>query len=83
MTYFTLLKGFVCTAVLYLPQSFYKGGWLFSFIALTVSLIISVIAILKLLEARDATNARSYMELGTKAYGIKGKNAVGLFLILS
>jgi amino acid permease len=42
-----------------------------------------VIAILKLLEARDATNARSYMELGTKAYGKKGKNTVGLFLILS
>jgi len=48
-----------------------------------MSLIISVIAILKLLEARDATNAKSYMELGQKAYGKKGKNTVGLFLILS
>ena len=26
-TFMTLFKGFVCTAVLYLPKSFVNGGW--------------------------------------------------------
>ena len=64
MTYFTLLKGFVCTAVLYLPNSFYKGGWLFSLIALTISLLITIQTIFKLLEARNETNSKSYMDVG-------------------
>jgi len=28
-TFFSLLKGFVATAILYLPDSFHKAGWLF------------------------------------------------------
>jgi len=28
-TFMSLLKGFVCTAILYLPDSFKQAGWLF------------------------------------------------------
>ena len=57
MTYFTLVKGFVCTAILYLPESFYKGGWLFSTISITVSLILNLISMNLLLEVRDKCQA--------------------------
>lgn len=28
-TFMSLLKGFVCTAILYLPDAFKQAGWLF------------------------------------------------------
>jgi hypothetical protein len=36
-TFFTLLKGFVATGVLFIPKGFVTGGWLFSSIALFLS----------------------------------------------
>ena len=54
MTYFTLVKGFVCTAILYLPRAFYKGGWGFSLFSLTLSLYLTLLCIQKILECRDA-----------------------------
>lgn len=48
-TYLTLLKGFVASAVLYLPKSFVNGGWGFSIAALLVSCVITIYCAMLLL----------------------------------
>lgn len=48
-TYISLIKGFVCTAVLYLPCAYWNGGYLFSAVALFLSYCITVICAMKLL----------------------------------
>lgn len=40
-TFLTLMKGFVASAVLYLPKSFVNGGWGFSILALIISCIVT------------------------------------------
>ena len=42
-TFFTLVKGFVATGVLFLPKGWRNGGWLFSSSALVMSCIFSSI----------------------------------------
>ena len=83
MTFFTLIKGFIGTGILYLPMSFYDGGYLFSPIAMIISLILTQVCIIKLIRATDNCKAKSFSDLGLKAYGQTGKTAVGIFLILS
>lgn len=83
MTYFTLLKGFIGTAVLYLPREVYLGGWLTTIVFLFFSLVLTFVSALRLLDAQKASKARSYMEIGMKAYGRLGKNLVGSFLIIT
>jgi amino acid permease len=83
MTFFTLVKGFVCGGILYLPKNYYNGGYLFSPIAIILSCIITSVCILKLLKAREACKARSFEDIGNKAYGKFGKNLVGVYLVLS
>lgn len=48
-TYFTLLKGFLGTGILYLPQSVYEGGWLFTLIAFFLSFVLTTLCMQKLL----------------------------------
>ena len=48
-TVFTIFKGFVATAVLFMPFAFVTAGWGFSGISLFVSLILNLISIHKLL----------------------------------
>ena len=36
-TFFTLIKGFVATGVLFLPKGWVNGGWLFSSVAMLMS----------------------------------------------
>ena len=78
-TFFTLLKGFVATGVLFLPKGWRNGGWLFSSLALVASCILTIITSLKLLEIRQKYKL-SYSEIGRKAYGLPGKVAVDFFL---
>lgn len=42
-TFFTLLKGFVASGVLFLPKGFVTGGWLFSTIALCISCVLTIV----------------------------------------
>ena len=78
-TFFTLLKGFVATGVLFLPKGWRNGGWLFSTTALIASAVLTIIASLKLLEVRNKYKL-SYSEIGRKAYGLPGKIAVDFYL---
>lgn len=42
-TYISLIKGFVCTGVLYLPKAFWNGGYIFSALCLFLSYILTMI----------------------------------------
>ena len=81
-TFFTLLKGFVATSVLFLPKGWRNGGWLFSTCALLASCILTIITSLKLIEIRRR-HKLSFSQIGYKAYGTPGKIAVDLFLALT
>lgn len=50
-TFFTLIKGFVCTGCLYLPKSaFVNGGWLFASFCMVVSAFLTMYCASLLLE---------------------------------
>lgn len=82
-TFLTLIKGFVCSACLYLPKSFVNGGYLFSIVALIVSAIMTTYCSMLLLQIRKKVDASSYTDLGLKLYGPVGKNIVNLALCMS
>lgn len=51
-TYLTLMKGFVCTACLYLPKAFVNGGWLFTISCLTLSGLMTIYCAMLLIEIK-------------------------------
>lgn len=77
-TYMSLMKGFICTSIIYLPKGVVNGGWGFTNICFAISATITIICAGKLLEVRDALNATSYTAIGTKLFGVKGKIGVNL-----
>lgn len=80
-TYFTLLKGFVCTGVLYLPKNISNGGWAFSAFGLFVSYVFTAVCMIKLLEAKKkAFGDGSFTDIGFSAYGMAGKRMVEVLL---
>ena len=83
MTYFSLLKGFICTGILYLPRNFQNGGWLWAFIAMFLSFFLTLYCAIKLLEAKKKTPGGSFSDIGMHAYGLKGKIAVDITLTVS
>ena len=82
-TFLTLVKGFVASAVLYLPKSFVNGGYGFSILALIVSCVVTIHCAMLLLQVRAATKSSSYSELGLKLYGRFGKYMIDFSLCLS
>jgi amino acid permease len=82
-TYFSLLKGFVCTGILYLPKNFKNGGWLWAFASMVLSFILTLYCAIKLLEAKSKTKNGSFSDIGFNALGKPGKILVDIFLSLS
>ena len=78
-----LLKGFVCTGLLYLPKSFRNGGWLFSIVSMILSYILTTICAFKLLEAKKKATGTSFSDLGFSAMGKPGKIMVDIALAFS
>lgn len=68
-TYITLMKGFIGSGILYLPNAYYVGGWGFTSVSILTSCIMSVYCVNLLLEAKEKLNANSYMDIGTKTLG--------------
>lgn len=69
-TYFTLLKGFIGTGVLFCPKAIEEGGWLFSAIGLFLSYILTTICTFKLLDSKKfARGTRSYKDIGKRVFG--------------
>ena len=79
----SLLKGFVCTAILYLPDSFNTGGWLFQVGALLFSCFLTIFCAYLLIEVRKEVRLPSYSDMGERLYGRKGKILVNIALFLS
>ena len=82
-TYFTLLKGFIGTGILYMPQQFYFAGWGFSLIAMMVSFILALYCCYLLLISRDASGASSFTELAEITYGKRGRVLAEVSLVVS
>ena len=82
-TYIMLLKGFICTGILYIPKNFLNGGWGWSLIAMILSYILTIICAYKLLDARKKCNAVSFTDIGFAAYGKPGKIIVDVMLAIS
>ena len=77
-TYLTLMKGFVCVGVLYVPSAFVNGGWGVTMIFLAISAFCTCYCSHLLLDARAAAKASSYTELGRISYGFTGELLVNL-----
>lgn len=83
-TYFSLLKGFVCTGILYLPKNFQNGGWLWALISMVLSFVLTLVCAIKLLEAKAKIKpGGSFSDIGFAAIGLPGKIMVDIFLTLS
>ena len=81
-TFFTLIKGFVATAVLFLPKGFKNGGYIFAPVMLTASAALTFYCSLLLLRVREKVRG-SFSDLGMRAYGNKGKRLVDIALAIS
>ena len=79
----TLMKGFVCSACLYLPRSFVKGGYGFTNIAILLSGFITIYCAMLLIQIRTKVGASSYTAIGEKLFGKPGKIMVNIALCLS
>jgi len=82
-TYFSLLKGFVCTGILYLPKNFKNGGWFWALASMFLSFVLTLYCAIKLLEAKTRTPGGSFSDIGFNAIGRPGRIMVDVFLSLS
>ena len=81
--YFSLLKGFVCTGILYMPKNFKNSGWLWGVIAMFVSFLLTQICADKLLQARKRFPRASFTDLGKLSMGRPGQYMVDIFLSIA
>ncbi|CCI44954.1 unnamed protein product [Albugo candida] len=77
----TLLKSFVGTGVLFLPEGFKSGGILFSPICLTVIAAFTLYAMVRLLQCRELVGG-TYGHIGYLAFGNWGRRMVQISILL-
>ncbi|KAI9991897.1 hypothetical protein PInf_017277 [Phytophthora infestans] len=77
----TLLKSFVGTGILFLPDGFRSGGILFSPLCLTFVAALTLYAMLRLLQCRELVGG-TYGHVGFKAYGSWGRRMVQVSIIM-
>lgn len=70
-TFFTLLKAFIGTGIMFLPKAFNNGGILFSSITLLTVSVITMVAFHLLLQCRQVHKKNGYGELGEAIAGPK------------
>lgn len=80
--FFTLLKGFVGTGILFLPNGFYNGGWAFATCSLLFSMCLTLTSMYLLLKVADKFE-ESYSQLGMRSLGPIGKYICDITLALS
>lgn len=76
-TFFTLLKAFIGTGIIFLPKAFRNGGILFSSVTLVSVALISTLCFHLLLECRRHHHGGGYGDLGER---ISGPNLRSLIL---
>jgi proton-coupled amino acid transporter len=77
----TLLKSFVGTGILFLPDGFRSGGILFAPMLLTLVAALTLYAMLRLLQCRTLVGG-TYGHIGEIAYGPWGRRMVQISIIL-
>ncbi len=75
-TFFTLLKAFVGTGIMFLPKAFRNGGILFSSITLITVSIVTTICFRLLLKCRKKYGGGGYGELGLSIFGPKMRSII-------
>lgn len=75
-TFFTLLKAFVGTGIMFLPKAFRNGGILFSSITLVMTSLITTLCFTLLLSCRKRYGGGGYGELGGSIVGPKVRSII-------
>ena len=75
-TFFTLLKAFVGTGIMFLPKAFRNGGILFSSLTLITVSIVTTICFRLLLQCRSKYGGGGYGELGESVVGRKFRSII-------
>ncbi|PPJ52855.1 hypothetical protein CBER1_11259 [Cercospora berteroae] len=81
--FFTLLKAFVGTGIMFLPKAFRNGGILFSSITLIMVSIITTLCFRLLLQCRERYGGGGYGELGDAIFGRKFRSLILASITLS
>lgn len=82
-TFFTLLKAFIGTGIMFLPKAFNNGGILFSSMCLISVSLVSMLAFHLLLQCRRSIGGGGYGEIGHAIGGSKMRNIVLASITLS
>jgi proton-coupled amino acid transporter len=82
-TFFTLLKAFVGTGILFLPKAFRNGGILASSITLVMVSLITSLCFRLLLQCREKCGGGGYGELGEAIVGRRFRSVVLASITLS
>lgn len=72
-TYFSLVKGFIAIGVLYSPKNFKNAGWLFGLFTMVASFSLTLICLIRLIQARNALGGGSFSEIAQRSLGMWGK----------
>ncbi|TKA34190.1 hypothetical protein B0A50_00170 [Salinomyces thailandicus] len=75
-TFFTLLKAFIGTGIMFLPKAFRNGGILFSSITLIMVSIVTTVCFRLLLQCRKRYGGGGYGELGEAIVGKKLRSLI-------
>ena len=82
-TFFTLLKAFIGTGIMFLPRAFRNGGILFSSITLITVSIVTTICFRLLLKTRKQYGGGGYGELGEAVGGRRFRSVILASITLS
>lgn len=82
-TFFTLLKAFVGTGIMFLPKAFRNGGILFSSIVLITVSIVTTLCFRLLLQCRSKYGGGGYGELGESIFGPRFRSLILASITLS
>lgn len=82
-TFFTLLKAFVGTGIMFLPKAFRNGGILFSSLVLITVSIITTVCFRLLLQCRSKYGGGGYGELGESIFGPRFRSLILASICLS
>ncbi|KAK5092279.1 hypothetical protein LTR24_005416 [Lithohypha guttulata] len=75
-TFFTLLKAFIGTGIMFLPKAFNNGGIVFSSMTLLAVSSVSMLAFHLLLQCRSSIGGGGYGEIGHAIGGAKMRNII-------
>lgn len=77
------VKVHLVASFLFLPRGFYNGGYVFSFIALSFVIVITMCCYFSVSEASDKFKTYSLSRIGKKAFGKCGKYMVEIIIAVT